>query len=52
MTADKDGETKALVDSGADLIEINDTLVLRQTRTMYQKELNFFLLTYHSCKGS
>ena len=31
---EEDDEIKALVDSGTDLIEIDDTLALWQTRTM------------------
>ena len=35
MTTEKDGETITLVDSVADLIEIDDILALWQTGTMH-----------------
>ena len=44
-----DGEIKALVDWGADLIEMDDTL--SDEEYALDKVLNLFLPIYHSCKG-
>ena len=45
----EDDEIKALVDTGADLIEIDDTLA--DENYALDKVLNLFLPIYHSCKG-
>ena len=46
---EEDDEIKALVDSGTDLIEIDDTLA--DENYALDKVLNLFLSIYHSCKG-
>ena len=46
---EEDDEIKALVDWGADLIEIDDTL--SDEEYALDKGLNLFLPIYHSCKG-
>ena len=46
---EEDDEIKALVDSGTDLIEIDDTLA--DENYALHKGLNFFLPIYHSSKG-
>ena len=46
---EEDDEIKALVDSGTDLIEIDDTLA--DENYALDKGLDFFLPIYHSCKG-
>ena len=45
----EDDEIKALVDTGADLIEIDDTLA--DENYALDKGLDLFLPIYHSCKG-
>ena len=46
---EEDDEIKALVDWGAYLIEIDDTL--SDEEYALDKVLNLFLPIYHSCKG-
>ena len=46
---EEDDEIKALVDTGAELIEIDDTLA--DENYSLDKVLNLFLPIYHSCKG-
>ena len=45
----EDDEIKALVDMGADLIEIDDNLA--DKKYALDKIFNLFLPIYHSCKG-
>ena len=45
----EDDEIKTLVDTEADLIEIDDTLA--DENYALDKVLNLFLPVYHSCKG-
>ena len=52
LRSDKEGEDdeiKALVDSGTDLIEIDDTLA--DENYALDKGFNFFLPIHHSSKG-
>ena len=46
---EEDDKIKELLDSGTEIIEIDDTLA--DEKCALEKSLDFFLPIYHSCKG-
>ena len=46
---EEDDKIKELLDSGTEIIEIDDTLA--DENCALEKGLDFFLPIYHSCKG-